>query len=180
MLTTDELRSANINFDIAKEALAQSEKRLSDALEAKKTVEQKATVLFGAYVTISLALFGVGGALLRDATLNVRGWPFFFAGTCFVVGAVAFVLVLRSGQYGNLGSQPSMWLQPGRIDGDQQELGRMFAYLAHHHQSRIATSYESNASKRRALHFGMAMGVVGVIVLFSATLFTFCPFATRP
>ena len=180
MLPLEQLHNSNVDFDIAKEALAQSEKRLIDALDVKKAVEQKATVLFGAYVTISLALLGIGAALVRDAILGASPLPFFIAGAFFIVGAAAFAFVFRSAEYGNLGSEPSMWLRAGVIDGDKREFARMLAYLAHHHQNRIAVSYKSNESKSRSLHFGMMMGVLGAGALLLAALITYCPFAIRP
>jgi hypothetical protein len=180
MLTLDALRSSSVNVEIAKEALAQAEKRLNDALDAKKAADQKATVLFGAYVTISLALFGFAGALLKDAGQSANAWPFFIAGLVFVFGAMAFASVFRTAEYGNLGSEPSMWLQAGRIDGDNDELGRMFAYLAHHHAGRIRVSYESNAAKDRALNVGMLMGLFGSIALFAATFVIFVGSASHP
>jgi len=181
MLTLEQLRAMAVNLDIAKEALSQSEKRLGDALDAKKMVEQKATVLFGAYVTISLALFGFAGTLARDPVHARWAVAFFIAGTVFVCGAAAFALVFRSAEYGNFGSEPSMWLQAGRIDGDHQALARMFAYLAHHHATRIEKSYASNAVKSRRLHIGMMVGVAGAISLPMATAFIFfCSFAVRP
>jgi hypothetical protein len=180
MLTPESLRSVNVNFDIAKEALVQVEKRLGDALEAKKAVEQKATVLFGTYVTISLALFGFGGTLAKDINIAAKVWPVFIAGMFFVIGAGAFASVFRSAEYGNLGSEPSMWLQPGRIDGDKGELARMIAYLTSYHAKRIQVSYDSNAGKSRSLSFGMIMGVVGALVLLAAMLFIYGFSASRP
>jgi hypothetical protein len=182
MLTLDSLRSVNINLDIAKEALVQVEKRLGDALEAKKAVEQKATILFGAYVTISLALFGFGGTLAKD--INVAEvWAVFIvfiAGMFFVVGAGAFAFVFRGAEYGDLGSEPSMWLQSGRIDGDKDELARMIAYLTYHHANRIQVSYESNARKSRSLSLGLIMGVVGALALFAAMIFIYGCSASHP
>ena len=169
MMTLESLRNADVNLDAAKEALVQSEKRLGDALEAKKAVEQKATVLFGAYVTISLALFGFGGALAKD--VGSKAWPVFIAGMVFVVGAAAFARVFWGGKYGNLGSQPSMWLQSGRIDGNKDAFARMIAYVAYHHDSRIRISYDSNAVKTRSLHFGLTMGIIGALALGAGRLF---------
>jgi hypothetical protein len=180
MLTLDELRSSHVDFDIAKEALSQSEKRLGDALDAKKVVEQKATVLFGGYVTIMLALFGVGGALAKDAHLMAPALPFFVTGTIFLIGALSFVYVLNSAEYGNLGSEPSMWLQSGRIDGDKQAFARMLAYLTHHHANRIDKSYESNARKSATLHFGMVMGVIAGLVLLLTMVVTYAPASIHP
>lgn len=176
MMTLESLRVTEVNFDIAKEALVQAEKRLGDALEAKKVVEQKATALFGAYVTLSLALFGFGGTLARDVGSNA--WPVFVAGMLFVAGAAAFAHVFRGGEYGNLGSQPSMWLQSGRIDGGKDAFARMIAYVTFHHDGRIRASYDSNAAKNRSLNCGLAMGLVGALALLAAMLFIFYGFAT--
>lgn len=165
MLTPDELHSLNINPAIAREALVQAEKRLGDALEAKKNVEQKATVLFGAYVTISLALYGFGGSLLKDAVSAGDAWPYFIAGTLFVVGAASFAAVFRSAMYGTLGSHPDMWLVGGRIDGGEPALAHMLAFLTYFHAARIKDSNASNARKSRFLHAGMMLGLFGATAL---------------
>jgi hypothetical protein len=180
MLTPEELRSSKVDFEIAKEALAQSEKRLRDALDDKKDIEQKATVLFGAYITITLALFGVGGAFARDAHLMAPALPFFVSGSVFLIGVLAFVLVFKSAEYGYLGTKPSMWLVTGRIDGDKQALARMFAYLTYHHANRIEVSDASNARKSATLHFGMVMGVIGAVVLVATMAFTYAPVTSHP
>lgn len=101
----------------------------------------------------------------KDASLAKVAWPFFLAGFVFVVGATAFALVFRSAEYGNLGSEPSMWLESGRIDGDQIALARMLAYLSFFHINRIDKSFESNRNKSRWLHAGMATGIIGAAVL---------------
>jgi hypothetical protein len=164
MLTLEQLRATNVDFDIAKEALTQSEKRLDDAFDAKKAVEQKATVLFGTYVTISLAFFGFAATVAKDNPHHIKLWLFFVTGAFFVLGAACFASVFRSAEYGNKGSEPSMWLVRGRIDGDKLVLARMLAYLAYHHAHRIEVSYQSNATKSRFLHAGMIFGVLGSIV----------------
>lgn len=180
MLTLDQLRETDVDFDVAKEALAQSEKRLGDALDAKKTVEQKAMVLFGAYVTISVALFGLAGALLRDAAFAKLAWPFFIGASVFVIGAALFAAVFQGAKYGSAGSEPSMWLQSGRIDGDKQALARMLAYLAYHHQGRINVSNASNANKTWYLHSGMIAGVLGATILALGVPLTYVALAIRP
>jgi hypothetical protein len=180
MLTLEELRSTEVHFGTAKEALAQAEKRLGDALDVKKTVEQKATVLFGAYVTLSIALFGLATTMARDGTFAKLAWPFFIAGAVLVIGGVMFAHVFRSANYGNMGSEPSMWLQAGRIDGGEQELARMLAYLAYHHAARIEASYASNADKSWYLHTGMIIGLVAAAALALGVPLTYVAYAIRP
>jgi hypothetical protein len=164
MLTIEQIKDIDVDLDVAREALNQSEKRLDDAFEAKKAVEQKATVLFGTYVTISLALFGFAATLVNANLLHIKLWPFFVTGTFFILGAACFAGVFRAAEYGNKGSEPSMWLRSGLIDGDKMGLARMLAYLAHHHSRRIEVSYQSNATKSRFLHSGMIFGVMGSAV----------------
>jgi hypothetical protein len=85
MLTLAQIQAADVNRDVAKE------KRLADILDLKKSVEQKATTLFSAYLTIALALFGVGGTLLKAPVANVPHWPFFLAGFAVALGACMFI-----------------------------------------------------------------------------------------
>ena len=129
MLSLHELKLAQINPLVAREAHLQTEKRLADVLEVKKSVEQKATTLFSTYVTISLALFGIGGAIFKDQGFDEKTWPFFIAGLLFVIGAFVFMLAIRDEEYGFLGSGPDMWLNRGTIDGSDNALDAMLAYL---------------------------------------------------
>ncbi len=172
MLSLEELKQSQINPLVAKEAYLQAEKRLSDVIDEKRTVEQKASNLFSAYVTVALALFGIGGAIFKDHGLNQKTWPFFVAGTIFVLGAFVFMLALKDEEYGFLGSPPDMWLNRGTIDGGNNALDAMFAYLAFHHASRIDVSARSNKRKLLAVRWGMGIGVAATII-FAACFFAF-------
>jgi hypothetical protein len=97
---------------------------------------------------------------------------------CFVIGAAAFAHVFWGREYGDLGSQPSMWLQPGRIDGNNDEFARMIAYVAYYHDKRIRLSYDSNTVKSRSVHCGLIAGIVGALALFAAMVFIFYGFLT--
>jgi len=74
MMTLEEIRASRINPLVVKEAHDQASKRLADVLDTKKTFEQKAFILFNAYIALALALFGVGGMLLRgnETTIPVE------------------------------------------------------------------------------------------------------------
>ena len=108
MLDLDQLKQATINPAVAKEIHAQAEKRLVDVLDTKKAIEQKASTFFSAYITVSLALFGIGGAIFKEHGLGGRALPFFIAGVVFVVGAFTFMLALKDERYGFLGSPPDI------------------------------------------------------------------------
>jgi len=128
MMTLKEIERSNVNKDVAREAYEQAAKRLTDALETKKSYEQKAFTLFNAYLTISLALFGVGSALYKDDGFAFPVIAFWVCGGIFVFGAVFFVLALMDERYGALASSPDMWLNRGTIDGDDTVLPRMLAW----------------------------------------------------
>lgn len=172
MLTKEEIGSLAVNLEVAREAHKDVEKRLIDVLDVRKTVEQKATTLFGFYITIALALFGVGGALLRETSLNLSAWPFMAAGGVFVAGAVCFIWANWPMTYGFLGSNPSMWLVRGRVDGGPEALADMLAFLVHDQEIKIKVSWASNAQKVLALRCGMAAAPVGAAVLMIGLLIT--------
>lgn len=165
MLTPKELKLLKINPEVAREAYVQTEKRLIDHLEAKKSAETKASALLTSYITIALALFGLGGAFLKEASLANRSWPFFIAGLVFVAGAGLFLAALRDEEYGFLGSSPDMWLRPTVIDGGANALPAMLAYMVYFHQERIEASIASNQMKLRLLKWGMAVGIAGALTL---------------
>ena len=82
MLSPQDLQALKINEAVAREAFAQVERRLVDILETKKLIEQKATSLFTAYVTISLAIFGFGIVVFKDSTLTGRRGRSLFQACC--------------------------------------------------------------------------------------------------
>ena len=140
---------------MAKEAYLQAEKRLTDVLDLKKTIEQKATAFFGAYLSASLALIGIGGAIFKDHGIGGKSLPFFLTGLIFIAGAVVFMLALKDRRYGFLGSPPDMWLNKGVIDGEDTALDAMYAYLAFYHADRISVSIASNRRKMALIRQGM-------------------------
>jgi hypothetical protein len=107
MLTLEELQASTINVTVAREAYTQVDRHLIDILDTRKSFEQKAATLMGAYITISVALFGIGGAIFKDVGSNgSRTWPFFGAGLVFIAGAGCFIAALKSGRYAARGSTP--------------------------------------------------------------------------
>jgi hypothetical protein len=165
MLTPSEMQNVKINPLVAKEAYDQAEKRLNDIAEARRSIEQKATALFSAYVTISLALLGVGGAILKNPSL-LHALPFLVSGFVFMIGACFFVISLRSRVYGAIGSLPEMWLKHGTIDGGENAVSAMQAYLTYYCHQRIVDGMKSNSQKVKWLHWGMWSGIVAAVAFF--------------
>jgi hypothetical protein len=164
MLTLAELQASKINAAVAREAYIQVDRHLSDVLDVKKSFEQKATTLLGAYVTISVALFGIGGAIFKDSGVGPKVWPFFGAGIAFIVGAWFFVAALKTGKYAAVGSTPEMWLNQGILDGGESALPAMLAYITFHHSERIRLSEKSNETKARYIGAGIIAGPAAAIV----------------
>lgn len=158
MLTLQELQTSTINPDVAREAFIQVDRHLSDLLDVKKSFEQKATTLLGAYITLSVALFGIGGAIFKDTGLGQKAWPFFGVGLIFVAGAWCFIIALKSGKYAAVGSTPEVWLNRGIIDGGESALPAMLAYIAFHHRERIEISVRGNEKKARWITAGIVLG----------------------
>lgn len=165
MLTLDEIREITINHAVAREAHDQASQRLADSLETKKGFEQKALVLFGAYITLALALFGAVAVVMKGGAPVVSPWPFAVAGVFYVIGAGVLVWVLLDQDYGALGSAPEFWLQRGTLNGDASALPRLLAYLTYYHHERIAAAHASNESKRAGLRVAIFLGVGGPIAL---------------
>jgi hypothetical protein len=164
MLTLAELQASSINPDVAREAYVQADRHLSDLLDVKKSFEQKAATLLGAYITIAVALFGIGGAIFKDAGIGPKDWPFFGAGIAFIVGAWFFVAALKSGEYAAVGSTPEMWLNRGTIDGGDSALSAMLAYVTFHHSARIRLCETSNERKARLIGAGIAAGPIAALI----------------
>lgn len=171
MLSPEELYLLKINPDVAREAYAQAERRFADVLDVKKAFEQKAFTLFGAYITLALALGGVGATIFKDhGGVTNQVWALLLVAAMFVVGAILFVIALLDDSYGSFGSDPGQWLRRGVIDGGDNTVPYMLAYRTHAYRHRIQKSVESNASKAHLIRIGVFLGVLSPPVLVVAIL----------
>jgi hypothetical protein len=84
-----------------------------------------------------------------------------------VVGIVFFVWALREADYGQLGSNPEVWLKKGVIDAAGNVLPAMLTYVTYHHQTRIQAGVKSNAKKVFRIRTGIIFGALapGVLVV---------------
>jgi len=170
MMTLAELQDAQINPLVAREAYEQSARRLADALDTKTAFEQKAFTLFGGYLTITLALFGAGGAIHSMPNTQHLVIPLWLTGAVFAGGAVCFMLALIDKEYGAVASHPEMWLNPGTIDGPDAVVPTMLAYITFYHGARIDTSVAMNNHKAKLIKAGILAGIGGPIVFMLAVL----------
>lgn len=114
----------------------------------------------GAYITISVALFGIGGAIFKDADSPGKIWPFFGTGLVFLLGVGCFIVAIKTGKYAAVGSTPAMWLTRGVIDGDENAVPAMLSYLTYYHHERIETSIRSNKQKALWIDAGIILGAL--------------------
>jgi uncharacterized membrane protein YgdD (TMEM256/DUF423 family) len=173
MLDPIVLKTLEINETVAREALAQSERRLADLIEEKKSGEAKATTFFATYVTISIAVFGIGATLARDHSFSTVAWPFFVAGAVFMSGAILAGFVVVPGDFGFAGSTPKMWLINGTINAKDEDIGLILAYIVHAYQERIDRSWTANKAKGARLKATMAVGVFGAAIFAASLLHAF-------
>ena len=171
MMTLQEIQAAQINIEVAREALTQVAQRLQDTHAVSGGHDQKAFALLAGFVAVSLGVFGAVAGLLMagEAELSM---PFLVAGFAYVVGAACCMAALWDRPYGTLGSDPEMWLNTGTIDGDATALGRMLAYVTYYHKARIDRSVQSNRTKAKLLRFASILGIAatGAIGLWLACL----------
>ena len=164
MLSLEKLKAAKVNEAVAREAYNQVDRYLTDILATRNLYDQKATALMSAFITISLALFGIGGAIFQKNASDATDIPFFAAGFIFLMGAGCFIAALKSGTYAAVGSTPEMWLNSGVIDGPKNAVAQMLAYLTYYHAERIEMSVSGNKLKSRLIGAGIVVGAVGPLV----------------
>jgi hypothetical protein len=164
MMTLKELQSSTINGVVSREAYTQVDRHLQDILDVRKSFEQKATNLMGAYNTISLALFGIGVTIFKDSATVTNMWPTLGAGFVFFVGALCFIAAIKSGDYAAVGSTPEMWLNRGTIDGNDNAVAAMLTYITFHHSKRIEICNKGNRRKANWIDVGIYLGPIAPVV----------------
>jgi hypothetical protein len=75
MLDLEKLKSAKVNEAVAREAYNQVDRYLLDILATRNSFDQKATALMSAFITISLVLFGIGGAIFQKNAMDASARP---------------------------------------------------------------------------------------------------------
>lgn len=176
-MTLAQLQASAVQTEVAKEALAHAEKRLADLLETKKSFELRASTLLTGFTTLALAVVGAGGGFLTSTVLagsapKALPYAFFVASLPLMVAAWCMVRVLRPAAYGNLGSAPGVWLQPGVINAGENVVPVMQAYVTHSMKERIDKTNQTNDARAQILSCGCnwalaAPGVLAIGILLS-------------
>jgi hypothetical protein len=79
---------------------------------------------------------------------------------------VFFLAALRGLNYGSIGSNPKFWLRKDTLEGDNDTLNTVLAYLTHSYQEIIETTYISNEKKITLQNAGFYLNIMGVITSF--------------
>ncbi len=169
MLTKEAIKNLkHINMSIVREALNQAEKKLTDVIETKKQIEQKAFILFNGYLTL---LIGEISASFVVKTTHPN--LFYFLVSLipfFVLSLILIVVSLHSYKYGSLGSNPSMWLEKTTLEGNENSLKVMLGYITFYHQDRIKQSIQSNDAKLMLINLSAYSSLVGLIISLTISL----------
>lgn len=175
-ITKEDIQSISVNADVAKSVLAQAEKMHGDLIDDKKSLESKASSLFGSYVTLATAFFGAGGYLVKDTSTNISPYPLFFMGCGFALACLMLVRVQQSDQYGISGSDPRSWLQSGWLDARSDVTAKFNAYLIMQYIKKIDASIEANKRKRNNLKAGMYTAAGSLLLgVFAIAIFSWFP-----
>jgi hypothetical protein len=174
MLTAQELEKLKLNEQFAREVLSQAEKRLADLIDAKKALDTKATALFAAYITLATATSGVGLTMLHNPSLEEKALPFFVASGCFAAGAIIFIMFLKPGKFGYMGTTPKMWFTEEWVSAEGDSIAYMLAYTAIYYQKRIDNNTKAISARYRMFSIGMWTGLAGAAI-FAATFLRIMP-----
>jgi hypothetical protein len=85
------------------------------------------------------------------------------------VGVLCFVVAIKSGKYAAVGSTPEMWLNQGTINGGDNAVAAMLAYITFHHSKRIEICDNGNKRKAGWIDAGIYLGPaapVAFLILF--------------
>jgi hypothetical protein len=163
VLNLDEIKKLKtINAEIVREALNQAEKRLTDLLDLKKQVEERANNLLKFFSTLTIA--GVSAASYLQAKNHEA---FIFFGVFASFSAVSMILLsftFRGSVYGTMGSTPSMWLESKVLRGNKKTLTKMLAYITYYYQNRIDKSKRSNETKIRLVDWSENIAIAGFVI----------------
>ncbi len=175
MIDRRELMNRAVCAEAAKEVLEQSEKRLSDLLEAKKELESRAASLLTAFTTLALALIGAAGAFFTQAELvrlNYRYLPIalVLSALPMLFAAWNMIQALQPARYGNRGTEPKIWLIDNAIDAKLNPVPWIHATIAWDTQERIDFAAAANHTKASNISIGSSAVLASPVILLVAML----------
>lgn len=165
MVEFDELKEYPADLELTMQVYETADKRLSDVLQTKSSIDQKALSLFGGYLVVALAMLaaaGTTGVVTEPLRLGLL-----VGGLGFVAGASHFVWALTARDYGVAGTNPEVWLTPEVLSKGANAITTVLMEEAWRMQKRIKVSIASNNRGHDLIQRGIVLGlsapVLGVV-----------------
>jgi hypothetical protein len=161
--TKDDIYGLN-NFEesLVDNGLKESEKMLEDSLKTKQGLEDKATKLFTAQLSIISILITIINAKIFavPAPITQIIWlPILF----LVIGLVGSVFCLQVDDYGSLGKHPNFFLHKEAFTTEKENFKFLKAYMLVDYTDRINVSISSNEQKASFLKLSICCMISSVM-----------------
>ncbi len=155
-----------INENAVKFYLKLVEERFKDTMDTKKQIEQKTSVLLGAYLAGAIALFGIA------QSSNLHNIFFNITATILFVGSIPLFLSLKTTGYGTVGRHPSDLLKTSYyITIKESHMPKIYVNIMHNYIKRIDTNIDKNGTKAFYFDFGVLVGLLSSLPFFLKFLF---------
>jgi hypothetical protein len=148
--------------------LKESEKMLEDSLKTKQGLEDKATGLFKAQLSIISILITIINAKIFEVPTSIMGiiWlPILF----LFIGLIGSLFCLQVNDYGSLGKHPDFFLKKEIFETKEENFKFLKAYMLFDYTARINISIDSNKQKASYLKLAICCIVSSVIPLLLTT-----------
>ncbi|HUT85630.1 MAG TPA: hypothetical protein VMW66_02185 [Elusimicrobiales bacterium] len=162
-VTEKDIRSWNVNYDIAKEAFNQSHIRTKDLLDVKDKSDTKAFTLLSIYITLIIGLLTVGNIFSEKIEKISIIYLFVIPAISLFFGTIMLFISLLSSKYAYLGSTPKMWLKKEIMEGDNNTLAKLLVELTYFYKKRICQSIKSNRKKLIFIDIGIIFGLFSIL-----------------
>lgn len=163
MMSEEEIGSATINAEVAREAFAHAQAYLADVLDNRKAIEQRALFLLAGYLSLAAAIFNAG---------HLAFWGDKFATVAIMAGVCLLLLSFRPKRYPALWPSPRAWIVPGIIDGSDTALPHSLAHLASQYADRIDLAIAANDDKQRFVKAAVYAGILAILALCLSRVFS--------
>jgi len=161
MLKLEEIQKIEINIDIVQDGLKFAEQKLTDVLQTKESLDQKAFSLLRAYVLIlglsCLSIYYLCANGLFDSNLF---YAFSAILSSIMIGILCLSCSICALKYGTQGRSPDTYLQPDILDGNERVRATVLGYILHGYQKRIGASCQSNEKKSKLINLGIFFGAI--------------------
>ena len=179
MINKDEITQlSNCNLRMLKEALRQTELRVSYTIDTKKRLDTKALTLLSIFISFATLFASITTSVLtKNEASNQLIIPFILSSFAFVTGSVYLLKALKSQESATLGRYPDTWLYDSKkIAGDCEETKRLDneGYIITHilldYQKSIKICDASNDTRVDLIDTAIKWGISSPILLLVSSI----------